>query len=156
MNFVSTHPALASEPALDELAYADLVDSIKQRGLERPILLLDDQVIEGRFRLRACSDLGIEPKYLHLTAAEIEDPKAYVRTLRAVESEALARSLPLPADYEARCKFVEIACRIRRDLSILAESLEEGNETRNWARVVAIAAKVDGLLEQSKNLASMP
>jgi N6-adenosine-specific RNA methylase IME4 len=43
--------------------FAELVADIQAHGLHEPIILLDGQVLDGRNRLCACADAGIEPKF---------------------------------------------------------------------------------------------
>lgn len=55
------HPAAELFPVMDEAAFAALVADIAAHGQREPILLHNGQVIDGRHRLRACEQLGIEP-----------------------------------------------------------------------------------------------
>ena len=43
----------------DEVAW-----SIAQNGLQKPVVLYEDMIIEGRVRYRACREAGIEPQYV--------------------------------------------------------------------------------------------
>ena len=58
----SLHPAAELFPVMDEVAFAALVADIATHGQREPILIHNDQVIDGRHRLRACEQLGIEPR----------------------------------------------------------------------------------------------
>lgn len=49
-------------PEMDESAFTSLKESIAERGLEDPIILFDDQILDGRNRWKACKQLRIEPK----------------------------------------------------------------------------------------------
>jgi ParB-like chromosome segregation protein Spo0J len=55
------HPVASLFPAMTPKDYADLKADIKANGQREPIWLHDDQVIDGRHRLRACEELGITP-----------------------------------------------------------------------------------------------
>ena len=57
----SLHPAAELFPVMDEAAFAALVADIATHGQREPILIHNGQVIDGRHRLRACEQLGIEP-----------------------------------------------------------------------------------------------
>ena len=61
---------------MDPAQYAHLRDSIRDRGLHNPIVLWRGEVIDGFHRLRACIEVGVEPKYRVL--ADDEDPIAHV------------------------------------------------------------------------------
>lgn len=49
-------------PQMSEGEYNALRDDISKRGQIEPILLYKGKVVDGRHRLRACQELGIEPK----------------------------------------------------------------------------------------------
>lgn len=74
------HPAAALFPAMDEAAFAALVADIAAHGQREPILILDGQVIDGRHRLRACEQLGLEPLVREISAAD-GDPFGLVVSL---------------------------------------------------------------------------
>ena len=62
--------------------FAELVDSIKANGLREPIVILDEMILDGRNRARACEAAGIEPRFtpFHLATAAHQDadPVAFV------------------------------------------------------------------------------
>lgn len=68
------HPAAEIFPEMDAPALAGLTADIAANGQREPILILDGQVIDGRCRLRACEQLGIEPLVRHLGATVVGDP----------------------------------------------------------------------------------
>jgi ParB-like chromosome segregation protein Spo0J len=55
------HPLAQRYRLLEGPAFEELADDIKARGLELPIHLWHGQVIDGRNRLRACEERGVEP-----------------------------------------------------------------------------------------------
>ena len=56
--------------------YGRLVASIGENGLLEPVAVWRGEVIDGRHRLRACAEAGVEPRFSHLDAAT--DPLEYV------------------------------------------------------------------------------
>lgn len=74
------HPAAEIFPVMDEAAFAALVTDIADHGQREPILLLDGQVIDGRHRLRACEQLGLEPLVREVSADD-GDPFGLVVSL---------------------------------------------------------------------------
>lgn len=74
------HPATELFPVMDETALAALVTDIANHGQREPILILDGQVIDGRHRLRACEQLGLEPMVREINADE-GDPFSLVVSL---------------------------------------------------------------------------
>lgn len=55
------HEFAASQPSMDDRAFAELVADIKANGLKVPIVLFDGAILDGRHRAKACAILGIEP-----------------------------------------------------------------------------------------------
>ena len=74
------HPAAELFPVMDEAAFAALVADIATHGQREPILVLDGQVIDGRHRLRACEQLGLEP-LVRQVSADDGDPFGLVVSL---------------------------------------------------------------------------
>lgn len=74
------HPAAEIFPVMDEAAFAALVADIAAQGQREPILILDGQVIDGRHRLRACEQLGLEPLVREVSADD-GDPFGLVVSL---------------------------------------------------------------------------
>lgn len=64
------HPVTEIFPPMEATAFAALVEDIAQHGQKEPILVLDGQVIDGRHRVRACEQLGIEPWVRELEAKD--------------------------------------------------------------------------------------
>ena len=63
------HPASSAWPDLSDDAYLLLCNSIIDVGLQEPILIAGDLVVDGWHRLRACRSTGMDPKF-----EEMEDP----------------------------------------------------------------------------------
>jgi hypothetical protein len=60
------HPACLLLPEMGEAEFRELVEDIRNNGQREPIRVLQDgRVFDGRHRLRACRELGIEPKVSH-------------------------------------------------------------------------------------------
>lgn len=72
---MKTHPAADIFPLLEGDAYDSFKADVKANGLRFPIVLYEGKVLDGRNRLRACRDLGIEPKTV---SPAIKDPVAFV------------------------------------------------------------------------------
>lgn len=64
-------------PAMTEEEYRSLVQGIKEQGFykDKPIILFEDKILDGRHRYRACQELKIEPKFETYTG---KDPLGYV------------------------------------------------------------------------------
>ena len=60
------HPAANAFPLLpksDPERFSELVSNIKENGLLEPIVLYEDKVLDGRNRVLACREAGIEPEF---------------------------------------------------------------------------------------------
>lgn len=74
--YAEVFPMMDTESA----EWRGLVEDIKANGLNRPIVLLDGKVLDGRNRERACIAAGVEPRYVEFTRAEkkTNDPLTFV------------------------------------------------------------------------------
>jgi hypothetical protein len=69
------HPLADTVPLMSETEYQDLLADIRAHGLTDPITLYENKVLDGRNRLRACEEAGIEPKFDKFSGG---DPAAFV------------------------------------------------------------------------------
>lgn len=77
---LTLHPLASLFPEMDLFAYAALKADIALNGQREPIVVHEGQIIDGRHRLRACLDLGIEPLVRDVTS-DHSDPTALVISL---------------------------------------------------------------------------
>ena len=75
------HPLADIFPLIEGNDFEELVADIKANGLIEPIVLLDDQVLDGRNRYRACIAAGVEPLFVPYRG---EHPAAYVVSMNVV------------------------------------------------------------------------
>ena len=72
---VRFHPLADLFPPMRDKEFTALKIDIKTNGLRTPIVMMNDEVLDGRCRYRACKETGVEPRYEEYTGA---DPLAYV------------------------------------------------------------------------------
>jgi hypothetical protein len=58
------HPVADLFPPMTETEYHELRASIQREGQHHPIVVDGDELLDGRHRLRACAELGIEPRVI--------------------------------------------------------------------------------------------
>ena len=58
------HPVCAMFPPMTAKELLDLAGDIRTNGLVHPIITNDGQIIDGRHRLKACREAGVEPRFL--------------------------------------------------------------------------------------------
>lgn len=102
---MNLHPACSALPELSPERYAELVESIREHGQEDPIIVHDGVVLDGRHRLRACGELGIEPR-LEEWDGRGGDPVSFIalkqirRDMTVSQRAAWAAEYVLPAEEE--------------------------------------------------------
>lgn len=57
------HPVANLFPLINGSEFSTLVDDIKTNGLQESIWRYEGKVIDGRNRLRACAEIGIQPRF---------------------------------------------------------------------------------------------
>lgn len=72
------HPLAELIPPMGDEDYAALRGSIREKGQQLPIILFEDQILDGRHRQKVCDELAIQPKY---ELYEGDDPAGYVISL---------------------------------------------------------------------------
>jgi ParB-like chromosome segregation protein Spo0J len=74
----TVHPVAEFFPLLERgsPAWNDLVDSIRSCGLQEPIVLEGDVLLDGRNRLAACEAASIEPRFVQWSTLRIKIPVA--------------------------------------------------------------------------------
>lgn len=75
-NEYDIHPAATLFPMMGENEYQSMKQDIAENGQQDPIIFWCDQILDGRNRLRACTELGVEPRFLELD--KTSDPWKYV------------------------------------------------------------------------------
>jgi hypothetical protein len=99
------HPACEALPALPKARYDELVESIRANGLEDPIVLHEGRVLDGRHRLRACEEAGVEPRFVEWDGRG-GDPVGFIalkqvrRDMTKSQRAAWAAEYVLPAEEE--------------------------------------------------------
>jgi ParB-like chromosome segregation protein Spo0J len=69
------HPLADLFPLMEGREFEELVADIKAHGLHECIVLLDEQILDGRNRYRACLEAGVEPTFVPYRG---EDPASFV------------------------------------------------------------------------------
>jgi N6-adenosine-specific RNA methylase IME4 len=130
---MEAHEASSLFPLMANGEYRALVDDIRVNGLREPIVIADGKVLDGRNRLRACEELGIEPRTRTFSRTVDGSLVDYVvslnlhrRHLTPSQAAAVAFSLEPWYASEAKRRQVELAGtrpNIKPDLSA---NLHEG------------------------------
>lgn len=72
------HEAANIFPMMEGQGYKDLVSDIAVNGLQVPIVLHEEKILDGRNRYRACLELGLLPEFVYY---EGDNPFSYVVSL---------------------------------------------------------------------------
>jgi hypothetical protein len=94
-------PAANLFPLLDDADLAALAADIKEHGLLEPIWMLDDKILDGRNRYRACQKAGVEPKFQKWTGG---DPIAFVLSTNLIRRHLNTSQRAMVAASAARLK----------------------------------------------------
>jgi hypothetical protein len=98
------HPLAECFPMLEGEELQGFIQDIESRGQREPIIVLGNQVIDGRNRLAACNTLGMPPKI-----KEYEGATDYASISRLIRSLNIARRHLTPdQQLAAECQLVNM------------------------------------------------
>lgn len=107
------HEAANLFPILHGAEFTALVNDIRDNGLQNPVVLFDDKVLDGRNRLRACARADQKPVFVHWHKNGVT-PLAFVvaqnlkrRQLTTDQRAAIAAELVPVFSEEARRRQIE-------------------------------------------------
>jgi ParB-like chromosome segregation protein Spo0J len=95
---IPIHEYLNIIPAMDEETYRGLKRSIEEYGLDEPIVLHDGKIIDGRYRYRACRELGIPPQFTEYEGDYVLDMVISLNTMRRNLTEAQKATVVVEAE----------------------------------------------------------
>lgn len=93
MSEYKIHPIAKRLPDMTAEEFDGLVASITTNGLREPIVLLDEKILDGRHRYRACKQARVEPRFRTLKPGEnpwrlVWDANAHRRHLTEYQKAA--------------------------------------------------------------------
>lgn len=145
---IRVHPATASIPQRDPQWYELLRRSLRQRGQDRAIYLLDGMLFDGRARLRICRELRLEPRIVELSAEEVGEPVSFLKAMRLMEAaankRALAAARPAPQAAIGQPDLRQVLDRLMALTPEVGLFLWDGDP--RWIRIVADVALVAGVI----------
>ena len=149
------HPLAEIIPPMTEDEFQSLKEDIAAVGQIDAITLMDGMVLDGRHRLRACRELGIDPQFAEMDGATEEHAVNFVRSVntkrRNLNKSQLAMVGAALAKYsgmgvEEAANEVGISTRgIREGKAVIDGSADEVKDAVKEGRIaVSDAAKVAG------------
>jgi len=121
------HPAAELFPDFDNARFEELKEDIKERGLRRAIVKKGDVILDGRHRLRACRELGIEPTFQEFTG---NDEVAYIISVNVLRRHLTAdQRVAVLAKLRGHALKVEAERRMKAGVTVKsAEGPREAGE----------------------------
>jgi hypothetical protein len=126
----SVHPVCAKFPVMNRNELADLAADIRRNGLVHDIITHQGQIVDGRHRLKACLEAGVEPRFSDWRAVSSGSmPLArWIWSMNA-ERRHLSRDQILTIRLEI-CQWEKQECARKRQ----AEGRRRGGETAGRGR----------------------
>lgn len=143
----SVHPAAALFPMINATKWPAFVDDIRENGQREKIVrvLVDGLwvILDGRNRLSACLEIGVEPKFREFgeESSDGDDPIAFVTSVNVQrrhldETELAYIGLELVPMYEKQAKE-----RQRAGVTATLREGDKGTAAEHAARAVGISAR---------------
>jgi ParB-like chromosome segregation protein Spo0J len=137
------HPAASLFPMMDAESFARLKADIKENGQEKPITFFDGKLLDGRNRMMACHDLGIEP-----LSEEIEDagdgsfdPFKWVLSMNLHRRHLTESQRSMVAGKLSNLKVGQVGNGRKVEVSIETPTLEQAADMLNVGRASVARAK---------------
>src|SRR5262245_28059629 len=126
------HPVADLFPLMEGAEFDALVADIKAHGLQEPIVIHEDMILDGRNRYRACFAAGIEPAFRPFTG---DDPATYVvsanirrRHLTAEQKRALIAKLVKAQPEKSDRQIAETVKASRTTVGAVRSKMEESGD----------------------------
>lgn len=157
LNELTIHPIANLFPEMTEFEFEELKQDIAQNGLQMPILIYGGKVVDGRHRLRACSALGIIPKFAELEAANDKSAEQSVISInlqrrhltegkRAIIAARLTNSVIGANQHTAGAVSQR---QVAKELGISVDSVQRAKKVLNNGIPELIAAVSEGKIDIS-------
>ncbi|MBX9676310.1 MAG: ParB N-terminal domain-containing protein [Methylotenera sp.] len=151
------HPIANLFPEMSESQFEELKQDIAQNGLQMPILMYGGKVVDGRHRLRACSALGIIPKFAELEAANDKSVEQSVISINLhrrhlTESQKAIIGARLSNSFIGANQHTAGAVsqrKVAEELGISVDSVQRGKKVLNNGIPELIAAVSEGKIDIS-------
>lgn len=145
----TVHPAADIFPMLSDAEILDLANDIKANGLQQPLTIYKNQLLDGRNRLAACTIAGIEPTVTEYTG---DSPVAFVvganlrrRQLDPSQRAAVAVEFELLFAGEAKARMAQGGGDKRTGKERLLYPITNQGQARDKAAtLVAVSGKLVG------------
>lgn len=126
---------------MDAKRFDELKSDIEKHGQQLPIIICDGQILDGRNRMQACSELGIEPKTQQFDG----DAWAYVWSLNGTRRDLVAEQRYLiwkrcsehSAEFQATKKKMAAAANKKRSEATQTQPRNSDGTVAEKAPVVA-------------------
>lgn len=156
-NGLEIHPIANLFPEMSESQFDELKQDIAQNGLQMPILMYSGKVVDGRHRLRACSALGIIPKFAELEASNDKSVEQSVisinlhrRHLTESQKAIIAARLTNSSVGSNQHTAGAVSQRkVAEELGISVDSVQRGKKVLNNGTPELIAAVSEGKIDIS-------
>jgi len=143
----TVHPAANLFPEMRPEEYQALKQDIRQNGLRSPIVFWRGQLIDGRHRIRACQELGIDWNFYAEETGADKDPVKEALSLNLHRRHLSPSQLAMVADrvrgiYDEEGK----ESRKRKPKDSVVENLPQQNDGKKSRDKAAEAVGVSGKL----------
>ena len=131
LNDFPIHPAAELFPMMSETEFQEMKEDIRLHGQSDDILMWNGQLLDGRNRLRACTELGIKPNWIELELSL--DPVVWVLSHNLHRRHLTTAQRAMVADKLATLLHGDVASQ-KSDASIDASSQTEAAEKMHVSR----------------------
>lgn len=154
---VQIHEAAYLFPEMQEQEFKDLKEDIARNGQQMPILLYQGKVVDGRHRLRACTELGVVPRFEEMQAANdaavnqaVFSINVYRRYLDESQRALIAAKLTNSrAGTNQHTAGAVSQSEVAKDLGISVDSVQRGKKVLKNGIPELVAAVASGKINIS-------
>lgn len=152
------HPAAEIFPPMGPADFAALVADIKANGQREPIVIYDNQILDGRHRYRACQRLGIAPVTVEWAGPGTPESFVISRNLHRRHLDASQRAMVAAAfatlkrggdKLSANLRKGPTAAELAAEFNVSTRSIETARVVRTKGTPELLAAVERGAIKVS-------